>query len=336
MSKNGTIKQRNTKTEHENVSSRHDRLNNLSGRNNKTGTRSSILDNDKPNNKTRKIVTRTKDDNKIQNKVFDFNGNPVTNDNNGDNVADKGNQKMRYFRVPSRTINDIAQRKAATLMIFTLLKAGVKENSKIQSYVEAHGLLEVGDRQFSQYIQEARKLIIDDHSNTSWLTAKIQSGFTADYKRSIELLDERIESNCNNKKYFDDWIQELFTSKVKTTMILGVMNIINQIDTALTSLIKEKLDILEGGPMNFRIKRYIDFLHTVIEGNGISIEKQEIYETSRAVDKISGNVDPDSNKKLVESKHVVLESKEFKIAPHLKAIEDKLGKKLNTLEEERS
>jgi len=191
------------------------------------------------------------------------------------------------------------------------LKSGITENKDIIKFLEENEVVLKG-RTFDRYKSIAEGELENDLDANIWLDEKVHSALIHDYKsicdrydRQLLLDDLLIEGLI--KKSRDEAVEK-YRDPDKYYRNLDIYSII-RVQEASDQAMKNKIELISKGFITYRIKRYIDHLQEQL--------KEKEKEQERIVS--SGNVGVDRDVK-------------FELAPHLKELEQKLGKKLSDLE----
>jgi hypothetical protein len=185
----------------------------------------------------------------------------------------------------------------------------------------------------TKYIGEARKITKTDFVSNAWMTEKVQDAMIKDYKQIWEQQDE-IVANLRNQIHF--MVKD--AKRVSKQCYEKENRYIEFIDKqefrmsnmAYNEALTKKMEMMKAGFIQFKIQRYIEAL----QAKGTSNKTLDDLEKDPIIAAINKSPLVTEPKQLTDKENIEIkqETDGFELAEHLKPFEDKLNKKLSSLE----
>lgn len=227
-----------------------------------------------------------------------------------------------------------ADKKAIVTSIVVLLRMGVDpkvNRQEIVSFLKMNNIVKTLSAQaINKFFLEAKKIVKSDFYTNAWMTEKAQNAMMGDIKDTW-VRHEKIITECENRfKFLKDnakrICREVEYDEKRYQEFITTKDFIDTIQ-ALKEANKDKLEMLKTGFWQFRIKRYIESLQ---EGRTGDINMLESDPLIRSLNKSPLVLEPKEKQKQIDEQK---ENAEFQLAEHLKPFEEKLNKRLSSLQE---
>jgi hypothetical protein len=220
-----------------------------------------------------------------------------------------------------------------TIVIFMRMSpTGLIDNKYIIAFLKRNNVVnDLSDTTLLKYIGQAKKIVRADFHTSAWFTEKVQDSMMKDYMglwidqdSIITNLKKQLKGMIDHAKIVAD---QAYPNEDRYQEFIDREEF-RKTNLALSTALKEKMEMMKGGLIQYKINQYIQSLqqgkpNPELTNDPIiqSLDRSPLVTEPKAL----------SDKEKQEEKQN--EPDGFILADHLKPFEEKLNKKLSSLQE---